>query len=146
MKQIKFSKKHLNQFKKMGILVIYLFGSRTKGFTHPLSDFDFGIVFLNPEKYRDNTLKVYSKLYDIFTEVLPKSYLKQRLKLREHEFDIVFLQFAPIDFQFSAIKNGKVIYEGNREKRFEYEEYVMKRNADLKYFYDLSFKALLERI
>jgi predicted nucleotidyltransferase len=146
MARIKFSKKHLNQFKRMGILAIYLFGSRAKGVTHPLSDFDFGIVFLNPEKYKENTLKVYSKLYDIFTDVLPKSYLKKRFKLKEHEFDIVFLQFAPIDLQFSAIKDGKVIYEGNKKKRLEYEEYLMKRHADLKYFYDLSFKALLERI
>lgn len=146
MRKIKFSKRQLNQFKKMGIETIYLFGSRVQSYIHPLSDFDFGIVFSNPEKYREKTLDVYSKLYEIFSEVLPKKYLHQRFKLREHEFDIVFLQFAPINLQFSAIRNGRVLYEKDREKRLSYEEDIIKKNADLKYFYDLSFKALLERI
>jgi predicted nucleotidyltransferase len=146
MRKMKFSKKQLNQFKKMGIETIYLFGSRVQGYIHPLSDFDFGIVFSNPEKCKEKKLDIYSKLYEIFTEILPKKYLRQRFKLGEHEFDIVFLQFAPISLQFSAIKEGKVLYESNKEKRFQYEEYVMKRNADLEYFYNLSFKALLERI
>lgn len=130
----------------MGIETIYLFGSRVQGFTHSLSDFDFGIVFSNSEKYKGKTFDVYSKLYEIFSEVLPKKYLCQRFKLKEHEFDIVFLQFTPISFQFSAIRNSKVIYEKTQEKRLRYEEEVIKRNGDLKYFYDLSFKALLERI
>ena len=146
MAKIKFSQKQLNQFEKIGIEIIYLFGSQAEGKIHPLSDFDFGIVFEKPEKYKDNTLDVYSKLYGIFTDVLPKSYLRRRFEMREHEFDIVFLQFAPISLQFSAIREGKVLYERNREKRFQYEEHVMKRNADLNYFYDLSFKALLERM
>ncbi len=146
MAKIKFSQKQLNQLKKMGIEVIYLFGSQAEGKTHPLSDFDFGIVFEKPEKYKDNTLDVYSKLYGIFTDVLPKSYLRRRFQMREHEFDIVFLQFAPISLQFSAIREGKVLYERNREKRFQYEEYIIKRNADLNYFYDIRYKAILERI
>ena len=146
MTKIKFSRKQLNQFKKMGIETIYLFGSRAQGYTHPLSDFDFGVVFSRPEKYKEKTLDIYSKLYQIFTEVLPKKYLRQRFKLRAHEFDIVFLQFAPISLQFEAIKGGKVLYEKNKEKRLDYEEYVLKRNCDLKYFYDLFYQNLLERI
>jgi len=146
MMKIKFSQKQLNQFKKMGIEVIYLFGSQARGFEHPLSDVDIGVVFEKPEKYKNNTLDVYSKLYGIFTDVLPKSYLRRRFQMREHEFDIVFLQFASISLQFSAIRDGKVLYEKDKEKRLQYEEYIIKRNADLNYFYDLSFKALLERI
>lgn len=130
----------------MGIEIIYLFGSQAQGFSHSLSDFDFGIVFSKPEKYRGKILDIYSKLYDIFTDILPKKYLRQRFKLKEHEFDIVFLQFVPINLQFSAIRNGKVLYEREKEKRLRYEEDIIKKNADLKHFYDLSFQALLERI
>lgn len=144
--RIKFSKKHTNQFKKLGIEVIYLFGSHAQKLNTPLSDVDIGVVFSKPEKYRDNTLDIYCKLYEIFTEVLPKDYLRHRFKIREHEFDIVFLQFAPISLQFNAIKNSKVLYERDKEKRFQYEEYVMKQRCDLEYFYDLSYKCLLERI
>ncbi|MBU1045967.1 nucleotidyltransferase domain-containing protein [Patescibacteria group bacterium] len=146
MLKIKFSQKQINQFKRMGIDVVYLFGSYAQGRTYPLSDIDIGIVFKDPERYKDKTMDVYLKLYDIFTGVLPKRYLKQRFKMREHEFDIVFLQFAPLNLQFNAIKEGVVLYEGDEANRLQYEEYVLKRNADLKYFYDLSYKCLLERI
>jgi len=144
--KINFSKKQINQFKKLGIEIIYLFGSYAHGFTTPMSDVDIGVVFSNPKKYKDKTMKPYLELYKIFTEVLPKKYLRKRFKMREHEFDIVFLQFAPIGLQFNAIKNSKVLYEKNKEKRFQYEEYVMKQYCDLQYFYDLSYKCLLERI
>ena len=134
------------KLEKLGINVIYLFGSQAQNNTSPLSDFDFGIVLEKPEKYKDNTLEIYSELYDIFTEILPKEYLRRRFRMREHEFDIVFLQFAPISLQFEAIKNGKILYERDREKRLNYEEYVMKRHADLEYFYNLRHEAILERI
>lgn len=146
MEKIKFTKKQIEEFNKMGIETIYLFGSRVKGKTGPLSDFDFGIIFKSPEKYKDKTIEVYYKLYDIFTDVLPKNYLRKRFEMRAHEFDIVFLQFAPISLQFEAISNGKVIYEKSAKRRFAYQEYVMKRYADLQYFYDLRYRAILERI
>ena len=144
--KIEFSQKQLNQFKKIGIETIYLFGSQAQGFAGPLSDVDIGVVLEKPEKYKDKTMDIYLKLYSIFVSVLPKKYLKHRFEMREHEFDIVFLQFAPISLQFSAIRDGKVLYEKDKEKRLQYEEYIIKRNADLNYFYDLSFKALLERM
>lgn len=144
--RIQFSPKHINQFRKLGIETIYLFGSQAQGRTGPLSDFDIGVVFEKPEKYRDKAMKPYLELYKIFTEVLPKEYLRRRFKMRKHEFDIVFLQFAPMRLQLEAAQNGKILYEKNLEKRLSYEEYVLKRNCDLKYFYDLRYQAILERI
>lgn len=134
------------KLKKLGVEIVYLFGSRAQKTVGLLSDFDFGIVFKEPEKYRDNTLDIYSELYDIFVKVLPKNYLKKRFTMREHEVDIVFLQFAPFSLQFSVIKNGGVLYEHSKENRFRYEEEVMKKVADLRYFYDIRYKAILERI
>jgi len=146
MMRIKFSKKQTSQLKEMDILAVYLFGSYAQGkYVYSLSDVDIGVVLENPEKHKKDTLDLYSKLYDIFVEVLPKEYLRRRFELKEHEFDIVFLQFAPISLQFEAIKNGKVLYEENKEKRLDYEEYIMKRRCDLEYFYNLFDKSLLER-
>ena|GEM_PF-4338299 len=54
--------------------------------------------------------------------------------------------YLAVGFQFAVIKNGQVLYERDKEDRLKYEEYVIKRKADLKYFHDLSFKRLLERI
>lgn len=146
MLEIRFSRKHIDLFEKINILAIYLFGSHAVGNTHPLSDVDIGVVFKEPEKYRDKTLQLYTELYKVFTEVLPKEYLRHRFKKKEHEFDLVFLQFAPIHLQFYAIRNANILYENNREKRLDYEEYIIKRFCDLKYFYDLYYKSVLERI
>ena len=144
--KIKFLPKHIDQFQKMGVETIYLFGSRVQGNISPLSDFDIGVVFEKPEQYKDKTMEPYLKLYDIFTEVLPKSYLKSRFEMREHEFDLVFLQFAPIKFQFNAIYNGIALYDKDKETRLSYKEYILKRQCDLKYFHDLRYQAILERI
>lgn len=146
MLKIQFSKSHVDQFKKLDILAVYLFGSQAHGNIHPLSDVDLGVVFENPEKYIHNTMSPYLELYQTFTEVLPKEYLRRRFKKKEHEFDMVFLQFAPIHIQFNSIKNAKVLFESSRDKRLDYEEYVLKRYCDLKYLYDLRERAVLERI
>jgi len=66
--------------------------------------------------------------------------------MKGHEFDLVFLQFAPIYVQFNATRDARILYESNREKRLDYEEYILKRYCDLKYFYDLHYKSVLERI
>lgn len=146
MEKVKISKKQKNIFKKMGIQTIYLFGSYAKGNARPMSDIDIGVVFDKPEKYKDDARKPYLKLYDIFTDILPEDYLRKRFKMKEHEFDLVFLQFAPIRLQFNAIKDGVVLYEKNKKKKFDYKEYVMKRYCDLEHFYNLHYNSILKTI
>lgn len=130
--KIEFSQEQKSQFKKMGIDIIYLFGSYAQENTHPLSDVDFGIVFENPKQYKDKTLDVYSQLYDIFVDILPKDYLKQRFQLGGHEFDIVFLQFAPLSLQFNAVNKGVAIYYSHPERLASYEEKVVLDYLDFK--------------
>jgi predicted nucleotidyltransferase len=144
--KIKFLPKHIKEFKKMGVLAIYLFGSQAQKRAGLLSDVDIGVVFEKPEKYQDNTLEPYLTLYKIFVEVLPRSYLRKRFAIKAHELDIVFLQFTPFDFQLEAIQGGEVLYESNKEKRLAYQEDVLKRHCDLVYLYDLSYQFILERI
>ena len=149
MEELKFSKKHIAEFKKMGILAVYLYGSRAVGRNiHPLSDFDFAVIFENPQEFEDATKRneTYLKLYEIFSGVLPKDYLRKRFELREHEFDLVFPQFASVNIRFETARRGKVLYEKNRRKRLDYEEDIIKRYCDLKYYHDIRYKAILERI
>jgi len=143
--KIEFNQKQKSQFKELGISIIYLFGSYAEGNQHPLSDIDFGIVLESPEKNKQNTKEIYQELYKIFNEVLPDNYLKRRFELREHEFDIVFLQFAPPSLQLSAIQ-GEVVYEQEKKSRFSYQEQVMRKTADLKPFRELHQQAILYRI
>ena len=132
----KFTKKQINQFKKIGIETIYLFGSQAEGFATPNSDVDIGVVFSCPKKYKDKTMDAYLKIDKIFSDVFPKV----------KKIDVVFLQFTTIALQFNAIKYGKVLYEKSEEKRFDYHEKIIRIHADLEYLYKLEYKCVLERI
>jgi|SRR6056297_2098804 len=133
-------------FKKYGILAVYLFGSKAKGESDAGSDYDIGVIFVDSKKYQDGTLEVYSELYKEFVNILPEDYLRGRFRAGKHEFDLVFLQFSYISFQYKALKEAEVIYESDRKQRLDYEEYVMKRYCDLAPLRQRYQKAVLERI
>ncbi len=143
---IKFSPQHKKIFQKLGIQSIYLFGSYAEGRPQALSDIDIGVVFSQPNKYKNNLMDAYSKLYDIFIEVLPKKYLKKRLSMRAHEFDLVFLQFAHLELCFNALSRGKLIFVSDRQKETEFRELIFKQYIDLAYFLKMRQKAILARI
>lgn len=134
--KIRSTKKQINLYKKFGIDIIYLFGSQASGYTTPLSDIDIGIVFREPQKYRENTLAAHDKLF------------KELIKFfsSDMEVDLVFLQFTPIRLQARAILEGRVLYEGSKIRRIMYEENVMKIHADLVYFMNLRYEAILRSI
>lgn len=132
---IKFNKEEINQFKKLGISVIYIYGSQATGLAKSASDIDIGIVFEDPEKYKDKTIKVYSELYSIFTDIFPKK-----------EVDVVLLQFASPTLQFKAASEGVTIYQQNERNSFQYKETVVKKYADIKHFLDLRAQEVLNRI
>lgn len=134
--KIKFNPQQKARFKKLGVDAIYLFGSYAQGLTTPISDIDVGVVFSHPEKYKGNTMPTYFDLYDIFTNIFPK--IKQ--------VDIVFLQLVPLKLQYEAAIKGKALYESSPAKRFSYQEEVIKKYADLRYFYNIRYKAILERV
>lgn len=132
---IQFNKEQIKQFKKLGISVIYLYGSQATGLANPASDVDIGIVFANPEKYKNKTMNTYSKLYSVFSDIFPGK-----------EVDIVLLQFASPTLQFKAVSGGVVIYEEPERNNFQYKEAVVKKYADVKYFLDLRAQQVLNRI
>ena len=72
--------------------------------------------------------------------------MQKRFQMKAHEFDLVFLQFAPVNLQFNAVHNSVILYEKDKEKRMNYQEDVLKRYLDFKYIYDLFHKEFLNRI
>jgi len=62
------------KFKKLGISIVYLFGSRAKGRGSRLSDVDIGTVMKNPPREKD-IKTLYHTLYQLFTELYPASKL-----------------------------------------------------------------------
>lgn len=133
---VKFNKEeHINQFKKLGVSVIYIYGSQATGLANHASDIDVGIVFVKPEKYKDKTMEVYTILYCMFADIFPGK-----------EVDIVLLQFASPTLQFKAASEGVVVYRQSEEAAFGYKEMAVKKYADIKYFLDLRAQEVLNRI
>jgi uncharacterized protein len=127
-------KTHLKaELRKLRVSIVYLFGSRAIGRTSRLSDVDIGIV-LKKSPYEEDTRALYHSLYEIFTEIYPASKL-----------DIVLLQTAPLSLQYSAIKDGKIIYEEDLKFTADYEELVIKQYLDFRPLLDFFDRITMER-
>ena len=111
------------KMKKLGILVVYLFGSEADGTTTVMSDIDVGLVLKNPKNLED-TRPLYNAVYSELSKVFKPTFLRG--------LDIVFLQNAPITLQYNAITFGRILYEEDPIKRADYEENVVNQYLDFK--------------
>jgi predicted nucleotidyltransferase len=123
---IKIPKKYIRRLKSLDIGVIYLFGSQAQGTANFASDFDIGVVLIDPSPLSD--YKEYGKIYDELHEIFFDLFIKDR----RIEVDIVPLQKAPYSIRFEAIKHGKVLYEISSEFRANFEEFTTKMYLDFK--------------
>lgn len=115
-------------FKKHGVKIAYLFGSRKDDGAAFLagrlkeveggSDLDVGVVF---ERLPQRRYEIYGELY------ADLSILFDLFKI-----DLVFLQETDALFQYEAIR-GNLIYYEDEAFLDDYEEAVMKRASDLSY-------------
>lgn len=122
-----------DKLRKLGIAVVYLFGSKAIGRGTRLSDIDIGVILKNPAFEKD-TRAVYQVLYEIFTEIYPNSKL-----------DIVFLQTAPLALQYSAIKDGKILFEEDPKFTADYVNLLINQYLDFKPVLDFFDQVSMER-
>lgn len=145
--EIKFNAKQKAAIRQIGVEVIYLFGSYASGkHVHAQSDIDIGVVLADPQKYRYNSMEPYGILYDILIDILPKEYLKERAAKRLHEFDLVFLQYSPLELQYNAVSNSKVLYQRNNKVESDYREKMLNRYIDMNFLLKIRHQAILSRI
>ncbi|OGW13001.1 MAG: hypothetical protein A2035_01925 [Nitrospirae bacterium GWA2_42_11] len=116
---MKIPKLPLETLRNMDIAIIYLFGSQLHGQTTPMSDIDIGVVFKSHNTLK-NSLNLYTKLYNIFTDIFPGP----------NEVDIVFMQQTSPAFQYEVIKHGKILYEIDPVFRANYEEQIAREYMD----------------
>ena len=135
MTKIKLTPQTQKQLKKLGVGIVYLFGSQAEGTSHPMSDFDIGIVMKDSSKIK-NQFKIHSKIYDIFNEIFPITF--------KNEPDISFLQIASPLLQFEAINSRYILFESSPELRANFEEKALSRYLDFKPFINEYFQATLE--
>ena len=121
------------QFKRFGISIVYLFGSRITGGSNKLSDIDIGVVLKDLPSSGD-TRVIYNALYKIFSELYSDS-----------KTDIVLLQKAPLSLQYSAIKDGKVLFEEDSIFTADYEYKVVNQYLDFRPVLDFFDNVGMER-
>jgi predicted nucleotidyltransferase len=122
-----------NKLRRLQVSVVYLFGSGAIGKRSRSSDIDIGIVFKEFQPL-GNSRVLYNILYGIFAEMygVPK-------------IDIVFLQAAPLSLQYSAIKEGKILFEEDPLLTADYEHGVINQYLDFKPVLDFFDKSMAER-
>ena len=124
----------MEKLQELGIILVFLFGSKVEGYSRPSSDIDIGIVF-KEEGDKIDVEKVYPKVLKIFNEIFP-----------DDKLDIVFLQLAPLAVQAAAVFDGKLLYRESEEAEFSYKESLMRKCADTFYFQQMRYNQILERI
>jgi predicted nucleotidyltransferase len=104
-------------FDRAGVVVVYLFGSTSKGTDRPGSDIDLAVLFRRP----------------------PESVLGAEPNRLEGELEralgravqVVNLHTAPPDLAIRVLRGGEILHEGDRSTRIKFE--VRTRNV----FFDL---------
>jgi predicted nucleotidyltransferase len=117
----------------LGVAIVYLFGSTAAGSKSPLSDVDIGVVLKNVPSGKD-TRAIYHNLYELFTEIYPSEKL-----------DIVFLQEASLSLQYSAVCEGKVLFEIDPILTADYKHSVMNQYLDFRPILDYFDKVTMKR-
>ena len=127
-------KKGLKQrLRDSGVAIIYLFGSKAVGNASPASDMDIGAVVKNSSVLKD-TRALYQSLYEIFSEMFPKV-----------ELDIVFLQNSPLSLQYSALSDGRILFEEDPVFTVDYENRVVNFYLDFRPVLDFFDRITLKR-
>lgn len=127
---------------RLGIIAVYLFGSRAQGVASPLSDFDFGILMDDDIFLSAKEQAVYSALYSIFS-----SYIKPETQEAD-VIDIVFLQSqrVPLELKAYIISHGTLLYDSKPLTRATIEERILLQNADFAPLKEEMRQTLLSRL
>jgi predicted nucleotidyltransferase len=121
-----------SKFEDLGIIIVYLFGSKATGRESPLSDVDIGVV-LKAVPAENTTRHLYHNLYELLSEIY-----------QDPGLDIVFLQTASLSLQYSAVKEGKILFERDRQSTVEYENHVINQYLDFRPVLDFFDQVTME--
>lgn len=104
------------------IKLVYLFGSVSRGKEGKLSDIDLGVLLdnsLNKRKALDLQLELIGKLTTI---------------LKAHHLDLIIMNDASLSLNFEIIKANYPIYIRNKTERIDFEQYILSRYLDRRYY------------
>lgn len=111
-------KKLARQLKKIGAITIYLFGSRAKNTSGPLSDYDIAVLLnssVSPKLY----LNIRLKLIGVFSEYF-----------KTNAVEVIILNEAPALLAMNVINGGKIFFEADYDLRVAFETKTLARYLD----------------
>ncbi len=127
------------ELQRLGVGLVYLYGSEATGRANRLSDVDVGVVLRNPGRLRERSrrARLYLKLGDCLTPALaPGSH---------REIDLVMLQTASPILQFEAINAGCPLFVADPVFRADYEASVVRDYLDVRPLVEAHYRAVLDR-
>ena len=136
----KFSPKIKQTLKRLGVAIVYLYGSQALGRSCRLSDVDVGVVLKDPKplRQRERRTRLYLKIIDCVEPVFA-------LNLSRQEMDLVLLQTASPVLQFEAINAGCPLFVADPVFRADYEASVMRDYLDIRPLVEVHYQAVLDR-
>ncbi|MBZ4687485.1 MAG: putative nucleotidyltransferase [Clostridiales bacterium] len=117
--------------KDNNIIAAYLFGSRAVGVAREDSDFDIAVLM---ENVPDEAINYRIERAMELEKILGK------------EVDLIILNNSSYILQFQVIKEGKIIYEKDADKRAIYQMHFLSRYYDYIRFFDFHSRYLCNEI
>lgn len=111
--------------KQPDVVLVYLYGSFSKGETHKRSDIDFGVLFNPP-------IKTYYRLGEIIND-LSNLGLPAEADVRD-----IDLNASPVYLR--NVVEGKIIYSSNETKRIRFEVAAMRIFRDTEHLRQIKYE------
>lgn len=116
------------------VTALYVFGSLAKNNLKPLSDLDFGIL-LSGKLTKSKRFSKHLQLIGIFCDTF-----------HTDEIDLVVMNDAPLRFCYNIIQSGKLLLVLNKVELINFQENVVKKFLDFKYYQNQFDDAFLKGI
>lgn len=104
------------------VIALFFFGSLATGKLKPLSDLDMALL-LNGHMSKD---KLFSRELDLIGLISGE--------LGTEEIDLIILNTAPLRFAYQIFRSGKKIFVKDQKKLADFQEEVIKKYIDFKYY------------
>ena len=123
--------------KDLGVVALYLFGSRAQGREGPLSDYDYAVLMNRKGHQRGSDL--YFNLLEILDPASPRSYPNDII-------DIIFLQDVGLELKFHVIRYGVVLFDDDPRFRLNFESETMLLYCDFRPLLNQFDQTILEAL
>jgi len=127
------------RLRRLGVAIVYLYGSEALGRATRFSDVDIGVVFRNPRilRHRDRRASLRAALI--------RCLRPRGVSLAFRELDLVLLQTASPILQFEAIRAGRPLFAADRVFQADYEASVIRDFLDVRPLVEAHYQAALDR-